>query len=689
MSGSVYVASHAGFCFGVRRATDAIEEKLRQAHGHIYTLGRLIHNDGYVNYLKSRGVEEICGDDIDRICADAERGENITVVIRAHGEVRENLEKFERCAASHPNLEILDCTCPYVNKVRRIAADNSGEGKLFILIGAAEHPEVRGIMSCTNGVGMVFPNSHELSQWIATDEGQKSTHLTISAAAQTTQKLSEWKKCLEIIEKVYTNPKIFDTICNVTGERQREASKLAEDSDVVLVIGSRDSSNTAKLFEICRERCPRTYFLENAGAAFDVKMTPNDRISITAGASTPYSVIQEVEKAMNEQMTENFAEMLENSIKTLNTGDVVKGIVTSIGTNEIHLDLGAKTTGVITHDQICDDPSAKLSDMFKIGDEIEAFVIKVSDVDGIATLSKKRVDSDKNWNGIVAAYENGDILEGKVVEAVKGGVIISVNSVRIFIPGAHTGIPRDGDLSTLVGTTQKIKVIEIKSDRKKAYGSIRVVARDERRKKEEAFWNTVEEGMEFDGEVRSLTSYGAFVDLGGVDGMVHSSELSWRHIKHPSEVVKVGDVIHVFVKAIDRDRKRISLGYKTEDMNPWNIFTKKYSVGDTAEVKVVSLMPFGAFAEIVPGVDGLIHISQITDHKIGKPDDVLSAGQIVSAKITDVDEENHKVSLSIRALMEEAAAPAEEEYEEEEDSAPAVYSTDDPSSYADFAGDEE
>ena len=573
--------------------------------------------------------------------------------------------------------------------MRRIAADNSGEGKLFILIGAAEHPEVRGIMSCTNGVGMVFPNSHELSQWIATDEGQKSTHLTISAAAQTTQKLSEWKKCLEIIEKVYTNPKIFDTICNVTGERQREASKLAEDSDVVLVIGSRDSSHTAKLFEICRERCPRTYFLENAGAAFDVKVTPNDRISITAGASTPYSVIQEVEKAMNEQMTENFAEMLENSIKTLNTGDVVKGIVTSIGTNEIHLDLGAKTTGVITHDQICDDPSAKLSDMFKIGDEIEAFVIKVSDVDGIATLSKKRVDSDKNWNGIVAAYENGDILEGKVVEAVKGGVIISVNSVRIFIPGAHTGIPRDGDLSTLVGTTQKIKIIEIKSDRKKAYGSIRVVAREERRKKEEAFWNTVEEGMEFDGEVRSLTSYGAFVDLGGVDGMVHSSELSWRHIKHPSEVVKVGDVIHVFVKAIDRDRKRISLGYKTEDMNPWNIFTKKYSVGDTAEVKVVSLMPFGAFAEIVPGVDGLIHISQITDHKIGKPDDVLSAGQIVSAKITDVDEENHKVSLSIRALMEEAAAPAEEEYEEEEDSAPAVYSTDDPSSYADFAGDEE
>lgn len=691
MSG-VYIADHAGFCFGVRRATDEIEKLLEKKDGRICTLGRLIHNDGYVEYLRGRGVEELSGDDIDRICADAAAGQRITVVIRAHGEVRENLTKLRKCAERHEGLRILDCTCPYVNKVRRIAEENSGEGKLFILIGAKEHPEVMGIMSCAEGNGVVVNDSEELMRYLSSDEYAGSAEKTVSIAAQTTQNLNEWKKCLEIIEKVYTNPQIFDTICNVTEERQLEAYSLAARSDVMLVIGSRGSSNTMKLYEICAGVCPRTYLVEDAAHMEGVTVRPNDKISITAGASTPFSVIQEVEKAMNEQMTENFAEMLEQSMKTLNTGDVVVGTVTSIGQNEIHLDLGAKTTGVIVHDQITDDSSASLSEMFKVGDEIEAFVIKVSDVDGIATLSKKRVDSDKNWDRIVAAYENGDILEGKIVEAVKGGVIISLSSVRVFIPGAHTGIPRDGDLSALVGTTQRVKIIEIKSERKKAYASIRVVAREERKAKEEAFWSTIEEGMEFDGEVRSLTSYGAFVDLGGVDGMVHVTELSWKHIKHPSDVVKVGDVIHVFVKGVDKEKRRISLGYKTDDTNPWVIFTNKYGIDSVAEVKIVSLMPFGAFAEIVPGVDGLIHISQITDHKIGKPDEVLSVGQTVEAMITDIDEDRHKVSLSIRALMQPAAVVDEDLPEDsddsDEDAAPAVYSTDDPSTYADFEAED-
>lgn len=397
---------------------------------------------------------------------------------------------------------------------------------------------------------------------------------------------------------------------------------------------------------------------------------------------------------MNEQMNEKFEELLDQSMKTLHTGDVVTGIVSSVTQNEIYLELNAKATGVITHDQITDDSSVALSDMFKVGDEVEAFVIKVSDIDGIATLSKKRVDSDKNWIEIVKAYENGDILEGKIVEAVKGGVIISLNSVRVFIPGAHTGVPRDGDLSALVGTTQRVKIIEIKPERKKAYASIRVVAREERKAKEEAFWSTIEEGMEFDGAIKSMTDYGVFVDLGGVDGMVHITELSWKRIKHPSEVVSLGEVIHVFVKGVDKERKRISLGHKTEDTNPWVIFNNKYAVDSVADVKIVSLMPFGAFAEIVPGVDGLIHISQIADHKIGKPDEVLTVGQTVQAKIIAVDDEQHKVSLSIRALIEPEvedviAEEAEDAEVEAEDAAPAVYSTDDPSTYADFAGEED
>ena len=391
---------------------------------------------------------------------------------------------------------------------------------------------------------------------------------------------------------------------------------------------------------------------------------------------------------MAEQM-ENFEELLEQSLKTLNTGDVVTGVITSISQNEIHLDLGSKATGVITHDKLTDDPSAKLSELFKVGDVVKAKVIKVSDIDGIATLDKTRVDTDANWDLIVAAAENNETLEGRITEAVKGGVVMSVKSVRIFIPASQTGVPKDGDLATLVGTTQKIKIIEIKQERKKAYGSIRAVLREERKAKEEAFWNELEVGKEFDGEVKSLTSYGAFVDLGGVDGMVHTTELSWRRIRQPSDVVSVGDKLHVFVKSFDREKGRISLGYKTEAMNPWFIFTSKYQIGDTASVKIVSLMPFGAFAELVPGVDGLIHISQIADHKIAKPDDVLEVGQVVDAKITDIDTDNHKISLSIRALLEQPVAVEEVVEEVVEDNGPVIYSTDNPDSYKSFAGDEE
>ena len=379
---------------------------------------------------------------------------------------------------------------------------------------------------------------------------------------------------------------------------------------------------------------------------------------------------------MNEQ-NENFAELLESSFKTLNTGEIVEGVITSVSQNEITLDLGAKTTGVIVHDKATDDPQAKLADLFKVGDVIKAKVVKVSDIDGIATLDKTRVDSEANWEKIVAASESGETMEGKIVEIVKGGVIILIDSVRVFIPASLTGVPRDGDLQTLMGTTQKVKIIEIKPERKRAFASIRAIKNEERKAKVEEFWNTVAEGMEFDGEVKRLADFGAFVDLGGVDGLVHTSELSWKRIRHPQDVVSVGETIHVYVKSLDREKGRVSLGYKTDDMNPWTIFTNKYAEGDVAEVKIVSLLPFGAFAEVIPGCDGLIHISQIADHKIAKPDEVLEVGQTVNAKITAIDNDNHKISLSIRALLEEAEAAAEEAVEEvaeavAEEAAPAA-----------------
>ncbi len=659
----IKVAEHAGFCPGVRRACEQLESALEKAEsdgGAVYTLGRIIHNVRYTDALEKRGAEIVSRNDVDGIISRADRGEKITLVIRAHGELKKISDKLYACSGRNPNFTLIDGTCPYVKKVRDIARENSGEGCVFILIGKASHPEVEGIMSCAEGEKYVFADAAELEKAVFSWNSHKNCAKRISLAAQTTQNLDEWKNSVNFIQKVYTNAGIFDTICNVTETRQKESAALAEESDVMVVIGCRESSNSRKLYDISRQICSRVYFIEGEDECphVDVK---NLKVSITAGASTPYSVIQEVYKTMNEQ-TENFAELLENSLKTLNTGDIVEGVITSISQNEIHLDLGTKTTGVIVHDKATTDPQAKLDELYKVGDVIKAKVVKVSDIDGIATLDKTRVDSEANWVKIVEACDSGETLEGKIVEVVKGGVIISINSVRVFIPASLTGVPKDGDLATLMNTTQKVKIIEIKHERKRAYASIRAVLREERKAREEAFWSTIEEGKEYDGEVKSLTDFGAFVDLGGVDGMVHTSELSWRRIRHPSDVVSVGEKIHVYVKSFDREKGRISLGYKTEEMNPWYIFTQKYAVGDTAEVKIVSLLPFGAFAEVVPGCDGLIHISQIADHKIAKPEEVLEVGQVVNVKITNIDEENHKISLSIRALLEEE----EEETDEDE-----------------------
>lgn len=352
---------------------------------------------------------------------------------------------------------------------------------------------------------------------------------------------------------------------------------------------------------------------------------------------------------MSEQ--ENFAQLLEESFKTLNTGDTVTGIVMYVSNTEVKLDLGAECTGVLTLENVTDDPSAKLEDLFKLGDKVTAVAVRVSDVEGIAVLSKKKSDASREWVKVKEAQENETVLEGKVIEAVKGGVIISALSQKIFIPASQTTVPKDGDLSSIVGTVQKFKIIDIKEDRHRAVGSIRVVAREERKAKEEAFWNEIEDGKHYEGTVKSLTSYGAFVDLGGVDGMVHMSELSWLRISKPSDVVAIGDKLNVFVKSFDREKGRISLGYKTEETNPWTLFRAEHNVDDVVNVKIVSMMPFGAFAQIIPGVDGLIHISQIANKKLASPAEVLTKGETVDAKITDIDDENKKVSLSIRALL--------------------------------------
>ncbi len=646
----VTVAKEAGFCFGVKRATDFVEKEL-SGSAKVYILGHLIHNRIYNEQLAARGARVIGIADVEAV---AKRGEDACVIIRTHGIPKEQEQRLRALEAQYANLLIEDMTCPFVKKIHKIADENTDAGSTLAVIGDPTHPEVLSILSYAKGDSVVFDSEEALDAYIAQE---KNPSKPIILVAQTTQNTSLWKKCEKKFKKVYTNAIIFDTICSVTEKRQCEAADLAQRSDGMIVIGGRESSNTHKLFEIASAHCDRCVLVENAKEISKSDFADCISIGITAGASTPSGIIEEVYKTMAE--IENFEELLEASFKTLNTGDTVVGTVMSVSNNEIRLDLGAKATGVITYDQITDETGVDLNTMFKIGDQVEGFVIKVSDIDGIAVLSKKRVDSDKNWKYIVEAKENDSVLEGKVVEAVKGGVLIALNGVRVFIPASLSGVPKGGDLSTLVGTTQRVKIIDINEQRHRAYASIRAVLREERKAKEDAFWATVEEGKHYQGTVKNLATYGAFVDLGGVDGMVHNSELSWKHIKHPSQVVKVGDVIDVWVKSFDKETGKISLGYKTDDMNSWYVFKNKYAVGDVATVKIVSFTPFGAFAEIVPGTDGLIHISQISKTKIAQPSDVLEIGQEVEVKIIDIDEEKEKVSLSIRALLEDAAAEAE------------------------------
>ena len=674
----ITVAKNAGFCFGVKRATDSLESAIEQRKGEerIYTLGTIIHNGTYNAKLREKGVNICSIADVRALANSACESSPVKIFIRAHGIPLEDESLLEEMAEKNRFFSYVDCTCPFVKKIHSIAREHSSPDNVFLLFGTKDHPEVVGIMSRFEHEKYVFASADELEEILKKEFFVKMNKKTPILAAQTTQKLSEWRKAQEILKKVYTNPLIFDTICSVTDQRQNQAADLAARSDVMIVIGGAESSNTAKLFAVCKENCPQTFRIERAEdlAVNNLITSAHTKVGIAAGASTPSGVIQEVYNKMSE-MNENFEAMLAESFKTLNTGDIVTGTVTYVSDAELQIDVGAQVTGIIKAEQITDDPSVKLTEIYKKGDQIEGRVGRVSDIEGIAELSKKAVDSAKNWQRIVTACEEATVVEGKVVEINKGGVSVLVGATKVFVPASQTGVPKDGDLAVLKGQEVSLKIIEIKGN--KAIGSIRVVQRELRRANEAAFWENIEEGKVYTGTVKSMTPYGAFVDLGGVDGMVHKTELSWKPIPTPAAVVSVGDEITVFVKSFDAQKKRISLGYKTDDTNPWYIFTNKYAVGDVATVKVVSLMPFGAFAQIVEGVDGLIHISQIAQQKIAKPADVLEVGQEVDVKITAIDEEKQKVSLSIRALLDEAQAEAEampEEYAEAEaaEEAPAA-----------------
>ncbi|MDD6174449.1 MAG: bifunctional 4-hydroxy-3-methylbut-2-enyl diphosphate reductase/30S ribosomal protein S1 [Firmicutes bacterium] len=648
----ITLAKSAGFCFGVRRAVETVERLLREGRT-VCTLGPIIHNPQLVAELEQRGVRAV------NAPADVPAG--ATLVLRSHGipagtmqEIRERGILFE------------DATCPFVAKIHRIVQQASAEGKWILIAGDRKHPEVIGIQSHCPDCSSVFGESCELDDLLKTL--QKNGITSVCVVAQTTFRMEEWKNCLKKIKMVYTNAAVFDTICNATAERQSEAAQLAAASDAMIVIGGRQSSNTAKLFEICRAECP-SYLVETAAELPLDKLRSAGRIGVTAGASTPVGIIKEVLQTMteilnNEQLNSteaesntsaegNFAEMLEESLKTLNTDEKVHGVVVGIAPNEIYVDVGRKQAGFVPLSELTNDPSARTEDLVKVGDEMDLLIMRTNDQEGTIMLSKRRLDAQKGWEQISAAAEDQSVLTGVVTEVIKGGVIVLCNGVRVFVPASQATASRGEPLEGLLKQEVQFRILEVNRGRRRAVGSIRSVLADKKKELEEKFWETAEEGKVYTGVVKSLTAYGAFVDIGGVDGMIHISELSWTRIKNPSEVLAVGQTVEVYILKLDREKKKISLGYKKAEDNPWTILEEKYPVGTVCDVTVVGMTDFGAFARVIPGIDGLIHISQISNERINKPQDVLTVGQTVTVKITAIDFEKKRVSLS----MKEAAAP--------------------------------
>ena len=659
----ITLAKTAGFCFGVDRAVEMAYEIAGKGVDAV-TLGQLIHNTFVTNELEAKGVGIIENPSA------AKEGQ--TVIIRAHGVAESVYRELEVAGA-----EICDATCPFVKKIHTIVSENSSEEIPVLIAGDPSHPEVIGIVGHCKGKFFVFRNLEELEKIFAENEDLCKKNTII--VSQTTFSLDEWKKCKEKIKIYCTNPKIFDTICFATRQRQEEAAELSKQSDMMIIIGGRHSSNTVKLKLVCSENC-ETHLVERAEELNTINFSQCAEIGVTAGASTPSAIIKEVLLAMSEIVKEtaniqveevpseaamtaddmDFSAALEASLSSMSTDQKVKGVVMGITPTEIQVDIGRKHAGYVPMDEYSADPTANAAKELKIGDEIDLIIMKTNDAEGTVMLSKKRFDAQKSWVDIIDAEADGRILEGTVVEVIKGGVLVVSNNVRVFIPASLATERRDEELESLIKKTVKFRIIEVNKQRRRAVGSIRSVLKEEKKEATDAFWAQAEVGQKYSGVVKSMTNYGAFVDIGGVDGMVHVSEMSWKRIKNPSEVLSIGQEVDVYIKALDAENKKISLGYRKDEDNPWEILRKNYPVDSVLEAEIVGLTTFGAFARVIPGIDGLIHISQIADRHISKPQDVLKVGEKVTCKLTAVDYDKKRVSLSIRALIE----PAEEAVEE-------------------------
>ena len=646
----IEIAPHAGFCFGVRRSVDTVEDLL-QKRIPITTLGPVIHNPAVVSSMVARGV---------LVAGKKEDVNTETVVIRAHGSPKEDHDYFLQ-----KGVEIVDATCPFVARIHRKAAEESGKGIPVIIVGEREHAEVVGIRGWVSGAPCFIVYSKE--DILALPQMERAC-----VVAQTTTPKSHYEALCHELENRIPDCECMQSICETTSVRQREAASMAERCDVMLVIGSKTSSNTRKLFKLCADLCPRTFLLERADEIINAHLRAQDTIGITAGASTPDEIIKEVVTRMSEldktitTQTEapveaqeasadlEFAAEFEKTLVSIHTGQTVTGTIVQVTDSEVCVNIGYKSDGLIPVAELTTRENHR--EAYKVGDEIEAEVVKVNDGEGNVLLSQKNIVNRKVWDELVAKYENNEYVEGVGKDVVKGGLIVDVQGIRTFVPASQLSERYVEKIDQFIGKNVKVKIIEADKQKRRLVASRKIVLQEESAAIKAAAWEKLEVGAKIKGIVRRLTDFGAFVDVGGVDGLVHITDLSWGRVKHPSEVVKPGDEVEVLVLALDRERERISLGLKQNKPKPWETAQINYPVGSITEGKVVRIVTFGAFVELEPGLDGLVHISQISTNRIGKVEDVLNVGDIVRVRILDVNTENKRISLSIRDAADNAEA---------------------------------
>ncbi len=634
----IILAKSAGFCFGVKRAIDCVYNMI--GFGKIYTYGSLIHNKFVISDLEEKGVFVV--DNFDEIEKDS------TVIIRSHGVPKSIYTELE-----NKNIKYVDCTCPFVKKIHTIVNKAYTAGDEIIIVGNFEHPEIIGINGWAENSGIIINSPEEaLNTYI--DKNKKYT-----LVVQTTYQ----RDIFEDISKVFSefaNVKINNTICSATDDRQKEAVIIAKNVDKMIVIGDEKSSNTRKLFEISKKYCKNTFLCETIYNLQLNILQKSDKIGVTAGASTPPAIIKEAITKMSEN--ENFEEMLDQSLITLHTGDVVKGTVIGVNNGEVSVNLGYKSDGIIPKNEFSENPDIDPADVVKPDDEIEVYVVRVNDGEGNVLVSRKRLEANKGYEEIEEAFNNKTVIKGKIIDIVKGGLIALINNKRVFVPSSQISNRFVEDLNEFKNKEFDFNILEFDKSKRRIIAGRKELVQKEIAAKRQQIFESINAGDRIEGTVSRIVDFGAFVDIGGVDGLIHISEMSWGRVKKVSDVLSEGDKVTVTVLDVNSEKGKISLSLKDINNDPWKSAPEKYTIGNIVEGKVVRMVPFGAFVELEEGVDGLIHVSQISYKHIAKPDDVLEIGQVVKAKVTDFDAENKKISLSIK---EADVKPKEEEKTEE------------------------